>query len=64
LVIHERTGLRVAGRDPLRWGEALSRVLDDPERAAAMGRAGAELGRTYRWSATARALLDALTAVR
>ncbi|MEZ5382671.1 MAG: glycosyltransferase [Microthrixaceae bacterium] len=64
LVIHERTGLRVAGRDPLRWGEALSRVLDDPDRAAAMGRAGAELGRTYRWSATARALLDALAAVR
>ena len=36
------------------------KVLGDPERAARFGTAGAALGSTYRWSATAAALLGAL----
>ena len=60
LVIHGETGLRVRGRDPRRWAAAIDKVLGDPERAARFGTAGAALGSTYRWSATAAALLGAL----
>ena len=41
-------------------GCAIGEVLGDPERAAAFGVAGATLGRSYRWSTTAQALLAAL----
>ncbi|MEZ5372553.1 MAG: glycosyltransferase [Microthrixaceae bacterium] len=63
LVLQGETGLRVRGRDPRHWAAAIGEVLDDPERAAAFGAAGAALGATYRWSATAHALLDALESV-
>lgn len=60
LVIHGETGLRVRGRDPRHWASAIDEVLSNPERADAFGAAGAALGATYTWSATAKALLDAL----
>ena len=60
LVLHGESGLRVRGRDPRHWAAAIGEVLGDPERAAAFGVAGATLGRSYRWSTTAQALLAAL----
>ena len=51
-----RTGL-LTPRDPLAFGDALQRVLDDPELAARLGRQGrAHVLEHWRWSDTARAI--------
>lgn len=50
------TGELVEGRDPAAFAAALARVLDHPERAAAMGVAAHRNARDYRWSTTAARL--------
>jgi D-inositol-3-phosphate glycosyltransferase len=53
LVRHGRTGFLVEDRDPTLFAARVDELLDDPGRAAAMGRsAAAEAGR-YAWPATA-----------
>jgi D-inositol-3-phosphate glycosyltransferase len=53
LVDDGRTGILVDGRDPARYAEALSSILDDPARARAMSVAAADMAAGYRWSTTA-----------
>jgi len=53
LVDHGRTGLRVAGRDPAGYIDAVSAILEDPRLAESMARRGAEMAARYSWSATA-----------
>ena len=56
LVDHGRSGLRIAGRDPARYTEAVLSILDDPALAASMARRGAEMAGRYSWKATAARL--------
>ncbi len=53
LVDHGRSGLRVAGRDPAGYIDAVSAILEDPRLAESMARRGAEMAARYSWSATA-----------
>jgi len=53
LVDHGRSGLRVAGRDPAGYVDAVSAILEDPRLAESMARRGAEMAARYSWSATA-----------
>jgi D-inositol-3-phosphate glycosyltransferase len=56
LVDHERTGFLVADRDPEAFARHTRELLDDADRARAMGNAAAELGRRYTWSFAAARL--------
>ena len=56
LVDHGRNGMRIAGRDPARYTEAVLSILDDPVLAASMARRGAEMAGRYSWTATAARL--------
>src|SRR4029078_10447321 len=50
-VVHDApTGLLLAGRDPRRYAAAIDRLLDDPGRAAALGRMAAANARGFTWS--------------
>ncbi len=63
LVDHGRSGLRIAGRDPARYTEAVLSILDNPALAASMARRGAEMAGRYSWTATAgrlRRIFDGL----
>jgi phosphatidyl-myo-inositol dimannoside synthase len=52
------TGLLVDGNDPRAIAAAVSTLIDDPERAAAMGRAGRERAlRDFSWRANAQAFV-------
>ncbi len=56
LVDHGRTGFVVTERNPRPFAEAIAMILDDPDRAQAMGRAALEHSEQYRWGlAAARA---------
>ncbi|MBI2710474.1 MAG: glycosyltransferase [Actinobacteria bacterium] len=56
LVDPGRTGVLIEDRDPARFAGAVDALLDDRSRAAAMGGAAAERGRSYTWSTTAARL--------
>lgn len=56
LVDHGRTGLLVEGRDPGAFAAAVTSILDDPVRAAALGAAAAERAGGYTWSTAAARL--------
>ena len=63
LVDHGRSGLRVSGRDPADYIEAVRAILDDAELASSMARRGAEMAARYSWTATAgrlRRIFEAL----
>jgi type III pantothenate kinase len=58
-VVDGVTGVHVPPRDPERLAAALRRLLDDPERRAAYGRAGVRRARRlYDWERVATATLD------
>jgi glycosyltransferase involved in cell wall biosynthesis/phosphoheptose isomerase len=58
-VVDGVTGVHVPPRDPERLAGALRRLLDDPERRAAYGRAGVRRARRlYDWERVATATLD------
>ena len=60
-VVDGVTGRLVAGRDPGTVADALVSLLDDPGRAAAMGRAGAaRVAELFTWPVVGRRVLDAL----
>jgi len=56
LVDDGRTGRLVEGRDPRDYARAVTDVLADPERAAAMSAAAVERARRYTWSFAAARL--------
>ena len=56
LVDHGRSGLRIPGREPALYTEAVLSILDDPVMAASMARRGAEMAGRYSWTATAARL--------
>ncbi len=56
LVLPGITGELVEGHDPAEFAAAAARVLDDPERAHALGSAAHLHARDYRWSTTAARL--------
>jgi D-inositol-3-phosphate glycosyltransferase len=67
LVAHGVSGFLVEGRDPSDYAAYVTRLLDDPLLAAAMGEEAAARARRYRWSITAarlRRLYADLTARR
>lgn len=53
LVDHGRTGYLVDERDAARYAAHLDALVDDPAHAAELGRAAAQLARSYTWSTTA-----------
>ena len=57
LVIDGISGRTIAGHDPAAYAEALTRIIDDPELARSMGRAGRRVAEAYSWEATADKLL-------
>lgn len=63
LVDHGRTGYLLDPHDPAPWTAALTSLLADPDRAAALGRAGALRAAAYTWRAAAGALHDRLDRV-
>ncbi len=56
LVDHERTGLRVSGRDPEDFAAATRRILDDEMFAASLSVRASEAATSYTWSSMARRL--------
>jgi len=60
VVLDGQTGLLVPPRDPVALATALGTLLADPERARALGRAGAERAEGFGVEAVARAFLDAV----
>ncbi|HEX4979744.1 MAG TPA: glycosyltransferase [Acidimicrobiales bacterium] len=56
LVEDRRTGFLVDDRDPSVFAERAALVLDDPERAATMGRRAAVRARSYSWTTAAQRL--------
>jgi D-inositol-3-phosphate glycosyltransferase len=58
-VVDGVTGLHVPARDPDRLAEAVTALLADPGRRAALGRAGARrVRRRYGWDRIARSTLE------
>jgi D-inositol-3-phosphate glycosyltransferase len=53
LVEHGHTGFLVEGRDPADFAARIDELIAQPGRAAAMGRAAAELASGFSWSTTA-----------
>lgn len=58
------TGLVIPARDPRQWADAITSLLLDPERAAALGAAGRKLAGTRTWQATAAGWLAVYRQVR
>ena len=58
-VLDEVTGLLVTEEDPAAWAAAITELLGDPERMAAMGAAARAHALTRSWSASAEELLTA-----
>ena len=56
LVDHGDNGFLVHDRDPHSYAEYLNQILDDPQRAASMGRRGAARARQYTWGFAAARL--------
>jgi len=56
LVDHKRTGLRIEGRDPAAWADAVGRVLEDPVLAENLSAEAASTARAFTWTATAARL--------
>jgi D-inositol-3-phosphate glycosyltransferase len=56
LVDHGDNGFLVHDRDPHSYAEYINQILDDPERAASMGRRGAVRARQYTWGFAAARL--------
>jgi D-inositol-3-phosphate glycosyltransferase len=56
LVDHGSNGFLVEDRDPLLFAEHINDILDHPERAASMGRRGADRARQYTWGFAAARL--------
>jgi D-inositol-3-phosphate glycosyltransferase len=56
LVDHGVSGFLVPDRDPQQFARHVAAILDDPLRARAMGRAGADRARRYTWSLAAARL--------
>jgi D-inositol-3-phosphate glycosyltransferase len=56
LVVDGITGYLVDGRDPAVYADRVARILDDPRRAADMGRAAAAEACHYTWSTAAARL--------
>ncbi len=54
-----RTGILVDGHDPADWARALGSLLDDPERAVQLGRAGIQHAAGFSWDRSAEATLQA-----
>jgi D-inositol-3-phosphate glycosyltransferase len=57
-VIDGETGVLVAGDDPRVWADALSALLADPDRLAALGRGARAHALTRNWGASADRLLE------
>ena len=56
LVDHGRTGLRVPGRDPDDFAEAVERIIGDPIFAARLSERAAEAATSYTWTSMAARL--------
>jgi len=56
LVDHGDNGFLVADRDPELFAEYINDILDHPDRAASMGRRGADRARQYTWGFAAARL--------
>jgi D-inositol-3-phosphate glycosyltransferase len=56
LVDHGRTGLRVPGRDPDDFAEAVERIIGDPIFAARLSERAAEAATSYTWTSMATRL--------
>jgi D-inositol-3-phosphate glycosyltransferase len=52
------SGLLVAGHDPADYARVLGRLIDEPARRTALGRAGIAHAESFGWSATAARLVD------
>jgi phosphatidylinositol alpha-1,6-mannosyltransferase len=60
-VLHEKTGLLIPPDDPDRLAEALRRILEEPELAAALGSAGRKrVEEQLNWDVFARKLVEGL----
>jgi glycosyltransferase involved in cell wall biosynthesis len=57
-VVDGATGLHVPAHQPDRVAEAVAALLDDPDRRAALGRAGARRARRYGWDRIAASTLE------
>ncbi len=64
LVDHERTGLRVSGRDPEDYAAATRRILDDEMFAASLSVRASEAATSYTWSSMANRLNRVYETVR
>lgn len=56
LVDHGRTGLRVQGRDPGDYADAIERIIGDPLFAGRLSERGAEAATAYTWTSMAARL--------
>ncbi|MEC7968296.1 MAG: glycosyltransferase, partial [Actinomycetota bacterium] len=56
LVDHGRTGLRVPGRDPDAFAEAVERIIGDPTFAERLSERAAEAATAYTWTSMAARL--------
>ena len=56
LVDHGRTGLRVPGRDPGDFAEAVERIIGDPTFAGRLSERAAEAAMAYTWTSMAARL--------
>jgi D-inositol-3-phosphate glycosyltransferase len=63
LVEHGRTGYLVEGRDPGDYAKPIVDIVSDPDWAAELGSAAAELARAYTWRAAAMQLREAVDAM-
>ena len=63
-VVHGLNGVHVPPREPAAVAAALRALLADPERRAAMGRAGLRRARRYAWDRIARSTLAVYRALR
>jgi len=64
LVDHGRTGLRISGRDPRDYAEAVRMILDDEMLAASLSVRASEAATSYTWSSMAHRLSRVYEAVR
>lgn len=64
-IVHGETGLLVDGTDERAIADAIATLIDDPQRAAAMGRAARERAeRSFSWRSTAEAMLRSIALAR
>jgi phosphatidylinositol alpha-1,6-mannosyltransferase len=62
-IVHRETGLLIDPNDHIALADALTDLLTDPERAARLGRAGAERAREHAWPAAAARVREVLDEV-